>query len=205
MPQFCNLSSGLYEGVGKYGIPQIEPVYKCDVNKWLGFNYVKTYGTKKDISTGVHFFIYDYQFERVWNTPDKYITYLSRYGCVLSPDFSMFPDFPLAVNIYNHYRKHWLAKYWQDKGIIVIPSICWGDESSFEWCFDGEPVGGIVAVSDVGCRKSDAGYAGFKRGYNEMLKRLNPSKIILYTNVFRNDYPGNIQCVRCSPGLTSVG
>lgn len=204
MPQFCNLAAGLFDGVGKYNIPQIDPVYECNVNKWLGFNYVKTYGTKKDASTGVHFFIYDYQFERVWNTPDKYLTYLSRYGCVLSPDFSTFPDFPLAVNIFNHYRKHWLARYWQDRGITVIPSICWGDESSFDWCFDGEPVGGIVAVSDVGCKKTEEAQNGFKRGYNEMLKRLNPSKVILYTNVIKNDYAGNIQCVKCNPGLSSV-
>lgn len=202
MPQFCNLAASMYEGVGKYRIPEISPVYDYYVNKWIGFNYVKPYGTKKDATTGVHFFVYDYLFERVWNTPDKYLTYLSRYGCVLSPDFSMFPDFPLAVNIYNHYRKHWLAAYWQSKGITVIPSICWGDESSFEWCFDGEPKNSVVAVSDVGCKKTVEAQNGFKRGYNEMMKRLNPSKVILYTNVIKNDYPGNITCVRCAVGLT---
>ena len=204
MPKFCNLESAMYDGVGKYRIPEIKPVYELPINKWIGYNYVKKYGTQKDISTGVHFFIYDYHFECVWNAPDKYLTYLSRYGCVLSPDFSIFPDFPLAVNIFNHYRKHWLAAYWQSKGITVIPSICWSDESSFEWCFDGEPVGGIVAVSDVGCRKNEATQEGFKRGYNEMLKRLNPSKILLYTGVIKNDYPGNVICVKRANGLTSV-
>ena len=89
----------MYNGVGKYGIPEIRPVYEINVNKWLGFNYVKTYATKKDISTGVHFFLDDYQFERVWNTPDKYLTYLSRYGCVLAPDFSLYIDFPLIKNL----------------------------------------------------------------------------------------------------------
>lgn len=194
----------MFEGVGKYSIPEIEPVYECDVNKWLGFDGVRPYETKGDESTGVHFFIYDYQFERVWNTPDKYLNYLSRYGCVLSPDFSIFPDFPLAVNVFNHYRKHWLAKYWQSKGITVIPTICWGDESSFEWCFDGEPVGGVVAVSDVGCRKLEKNQIGFRRGYDEMMKRLKPSKIILYTCIIKNDYPGNIVCVKHNFGLTSV-
>lgn len=204
MPQFCNLSSAMYDGIGKYGIPEIAPVYECPVTKWIGYNYVKKYGTKIDSSTGVHFFIYDYHFERVWNTPDKYLTYLSRYGCVLSPDFSMFSDFPLAVNIFNHYRKHWLAKYWQDRGITVIPTIGWSDESSFEWCFDGEPKNSIVAVSDVGCRKTEKGRNGFRLGYNEMIKRLNPSKILLYTGVIKNDYPGNVVCIPCTIGLTSI-
>lgn len=203
MPQFCNLSSAMYDGVGKYGIPEIKPVHECDVNKWLGFNYVKTYETKKDKSTGVHFFLYDYQFERVWNTPDKYLTYLSRYSCVLSPDFSIFADFPLAVRVYNHYRKHWLARYWQDRGITVIPSICWSDEASFEWCFDGEPKNSVVAISDVGCRKNKEVREGFRRGYDEMMRRLNPSKILLYTKVMKNDYPGNVVCIRHSVGLTT--
>lgn len=195
MPQFCNLASGFYKGDGKYGIPEIQPVYEYDVNKWIDFNHVKQYGTKNDKNVGVHFFIYDYQFERVWNTPDKYLTYLSRYGCVLSPDFSIFTDFPLAVNLFNHYRKHWLANYWQERGITVIPSICWCDEASFDWCFEGEPKNSIVAVSDVGCRGSKRDMAGFRRGYDEMIKRLNPSKIILYTHTVKNDYPGNVVCV----------
>lgn len=195
MPAFCNLASAKFEGVGKYNIPEIKPVHECDVTKWIGFNHVKAYETKKDNSTGVHFFIYDYHFERLWNTPDKYISALSRYGCVLSPDFSMFPDFPFAVNIFNHYRKHWLAAYWQSKGITVIPSICWNDEASYDWCFEGEPKNSIVAVSDVGCRQSKRAELGFKRGYEEMLRRLNPSKIILYTGVAKNDYPGDIVCI----------
>ena len=201
MPGYCNLLSGLYEGIGKFQVPEIHPVYECDVDNWIGFNYVKTYATQKDDTMGVHFFLDDYQFERVWNIPDKYLTYLSRYKCVLSPDFSLFTDFPLAVQIWNHYRKHWLAAYWQERGITVIPSICWSDESSFEWCFDGEPKNSIVAVSDVGCRKSEVARNAFKNGYNEMLKRLNPSKILLYTKSFNGEYEGNIKFIRHSPGL----
>lgn len=53
------------------------------------------------------------------------------------------------MKIYNHYRKHWLGAYWQDNGITVIPTISWSDKESFGWCFDGELVGGTVAVSSV--------------------------------------------------------
>ena len=196
MPQFCNLESAMYQGVGKYGIPEIEPVYECDVNKWLSFNYIKAYETKADRTTGCHFFIYDYQFERAWNTPDKYLNHLSRYGCVLSPDFSAFPDFPFAVNIFNHYRKHWLARYWQEHGITVIPTVRWGDESSFEWCFDGEPRNSIIATSEVGCVQNKEDLAGFRRGYNKMLEILNPTKILLYTNKVDKDYGGNVTYIR---------
>lgn len=38
----------------------------------------------------VHFFLYDYKFERVWKQPDLDVEKLSRYRAVLSPDFSMY-------------------------------------------------------------------------------------------------------------------
>lgn len=201
MPRFCNLALSMYKGVGKYGIPEIRPVYDCDTTKWLGFNYVKQYGTKKDATTGVHFFIDDVQFERVWNTPDKYLKYLSRYDCVLAPDFSTYTDFPLAVTLYNHYRKHWLAAYWQDWGIKVIPVVRWQFPDSYEWCFDGEPKNSIVAVSNIGCVKNECFKKMFDDGYKEMLKRLNPSKILFYGASFGN-YEGNVRYIRHQVGLT---
>lgn len=102
---------------------------------------------------------------------------------MLSPDFSLYTDFPVAMQIYNHYRKHWLGAYWQSLGIKVIPTICWSDDSSFDWCFDGEPVGGVVAVSSVGTQNSRTAKAAFLRGYEAMCERLSPSEII-FTALF---------------------
>ncbi len=196
MPQFCNLEKRMFDGVGKYDIPEIKPVYSCDAKNWLGFNHVKSYDVKNQEDIGVHFFLHDYQFERVWNTPDKYIKYLSRFNCILSPDFSMYTDFPLAVQIYNNYRKHWLAAYWQENGITVIPTITWSTPDSFEWCFDGEPVGGVVAVSDVGCVRNKEVAEAFNVGYTEMLQRLQPSKILFYTHNINKEYPGNVRYIQ---------
>lgn len=201
MPRYCNLESAMYKGVGKYNIPEIKPVYECKTNVWLGFNYVRKYETKKDKNTGVHFFLDDYHFERVWNTPDKYLKYLSRYDCVLSPDFSLYVDFPLAVTIYNHYRKHWLAAYWQESGITVIPVIRWMFPDSYEWCFDGEPKHSIVAVSNVGCVKDPELKDMFDTGYVEMLNRLEPKQILFYGNTF-GDYEGNVKYIKQQVGYT---
>ena len=51
-------------------------------------------------------------------------------------------------------------------GIDVIPTISWSDRKSFEWCFDGEPVGGAVAISSVGVMNSKERKALFIDGYN---------------------------------------
>lgn len=125
---FENVNKMLFEGVGQYGIPQIEAeeFEPCDL---ISFNYAKSC---KNQEKGVHFFIDDYQFVRLWQQPDKYMGVLGRFKCVLSPDFSTYMDYPKALQIYNHYRKHWIGAYMQAQGIKVIPTISWSDKDSYD-------------------------------------------------------------------------
>ena len=181
MLNFENLDKFTFFGVGKYDIPQIEPVKAYPQGEFIPVNYAKT--AKDPSSKIVHCFVDDYQFTRYWNTPDRYIPMISEFAAVCSPDFSTYTDMPLAMQIYNHYRKHWLGAYWQSFGIKVIPTICWSDERSFEWCFDGEPSGGTVAVSSVGTQRSEETKQAFLLGYDAMIERLSPSKIIFYGTV----------------------
>lgn len=184
---YCNLDKAIYDGVGKYDIPQIDAYNgDIDVTHWIGFNYAKKEAYCRK-SVGVHFFLDDYQFETLWEHPNKYIDNFRRCGCVLSPDFSLYSDFPLAIQIYNHYRKHWLVHFYQDRGITVIPTIAWSDENSFDWCFDGEPEHSIVAVSLIGVQRKKESADLFLDGYNEMKKRLNPTRIICLTNTDKCD------------------
>lgn len=53
----------------------------------------------------------------------------------------------------------------------------------YDWCFDGEPVGGIVAVSSVGTQQNKESKRLFLRGYEEMMKRLSPEWVIFYGKV----------------------
>ncbi len=175
-----NLQKAIYEGVGPFRIPKLEPT-RYEEASFIPFNYAKT--EKEPGGKGVHFFIDDYQFLRLWRGVDRYLPTLRRFRFVMTPDFSTYTDFPVAVQIYNHYRKHWLGAYMQEKGIDVIPTISWSDEASFAWCFDGEPVGGVVAVSSVGTRKSEEGKELFFKGYAEMMKRLEPETVIFYGGV----------------------
>lgn len=69
----------------------------------------------------------------------------------------------------------------QEQGIKVIPTVRWGDLASFNFCFDGIEKGSIVAVSTVGVKKQKS---LFMLGYNEMLSRIKPSKIICYGKPF---------------------
>lgn len=188
-----NLERQIFDGVGKYGIPQIEPVTYEKGCEWIGFNYAKT--CKEPEKKGVHFFLDDYQFNRLWTDVDRYIPMLQKFRYVMSPDFSTYTDFPKAIQIYNHYRKHWVGAYLQEAGIQVIPTISWSTPDSFEWCFDGEPQGGVVAVSSLGVMNSKEKKELFLIGYKEMVRRICPDTIIFYGYV-PDECMGNIVRVR---------
>ena len=183
-----NAQRMLFDGVGQYAIPEIEPT-QFDNAEFIGFNYAKS--AKNPEGKAVHYFLDDYQFIRVWTDPDRYIAMLQRFKYALTPDFSLYTDFPKSLQIYNHYRKHWLGAYWQMHGINVIPTIGWSDRESFEWCFDGEPTHSVVAISSVGTQVKKEARQQFLEGYLEMMERLHPEQIIFYGKV-PEECKGNI-------------
>lgn len=185
-----NLELGEFEVAGQYGIPVLQPVHLNDRIDWIRFNHALKEENRDKY--GVHFFIDDYLFERAWHDPSRYALFLRQFKAIMSPDFSMFTDYPPAVQIYNHWRKHQLGAYWQSLGMRVIPSICWGGYDSYEWCFDGEPIGGTVAVSSVGTQKNKQAKQFFLYGYREMMERLQPSKILFFGDV-PTECSGNIE------------
>ena len=185
-----NLELGSFELSGEYGIPVLRPVQLDAHLTWIRFNHALREPQRERY--GVHFFIDDYLFQRAWHDPPRYALFLRSFPAVMTPDFSMFADYPRAVQIYNHWRKHQLGAYWQQTGMTVIPSIGWIGRDSYSWCFDGEPVGGTVAVSSVGTQKSKEGRRLFLDGYNEMMARLMPSKIIFFGDIPK-ECEGNIE------------
>lgn len=151
----------------------------------IGFNYVMN----SDVSGyGVHFYVDDYQFERVWNEPDKYIPYLEKAQCVLMPDFSLYMDMPLPIKLWNVYRSRVMANYWQRHGLKVVPSLTWADEKSYKYCFDGIPKGSAVAVSTVGVKSSEKAMDVWSKGMDEAIRRIRPSTVLLYGGRFGYDF-----------------
>ena len=179
-----------FPGKGKLQIPII-PRFKAkedDFNDLLLIGFDKTHlEDQNHLDRMVHFFLYDYKFERVWKNPDNDIEKLSRYRAVLSPDFSMYLEMAPVMQLYNVFRNRWCGAYWASKGIRVVPSVNWGDESTFDFCFDGIEKGSVVAVSPYMASEHDHRKdqkEWFLAGYNEMLRRIEPEKIICYNTPF---------------------
>lgn len=143
----------------------------------IGFNYART-SEQKDL--GIHFYLDDYQFERVWNNPEKYVDLFKEYDCILSPDFSLYLDMPMPMKVWNVYRSRLLGSYYQSYGIPVIPTISWAEKKTFDFCFKGIPMGSIVSISTVGVKKNKEAMRIWLEGVKEMLKVLNPKRILIY-------------------------
>lgn len=186
-----NLEKRIFDGVGEFDIPQLFPVVIDGKCEFVDFNQAVSYKDANARHKGVHFFIDDYRFNRLWINIDRYVNNLKRFRYVMTPDFSTYTDFPKAIQIYNHYRKHWIGAYLQENGVKIIPTISWSTPDSFDWCFDGEPEGGTVAISSVGCMNEKKKKELFLTGYREMVQRLHPESIIFYGNVPDECY-GNI-------------
>lgn len=166
---------------GAYGLPAVDAYEGAVPRRFIGFNRALT---SQDYDAGVHFFIDDYQFERVWNTPEKYVPLLRRFRCVIAPDFSLYVDLPPAVNFWNIYRNRLLAAWWQSQGIRVIPSASWGNAGSFRFCFDGLPHNSLIAVGHTAIGRNQAGKNAVILGMSECLRVLQPSKVLVYGKPF---------------------
>ena len=177
--RILNLDKAIYTGEGYYDIPKLLPVYKLPkIKEWIGFNYVLSDDDPK--GKAVHFFVDDYQFERIWNNPEKYVEKLKQYVCVATPDFSPYGDMPLVCQLFNHYRKHWVGAFLQANGVTVIPTVrASTDERSLKWYLDGEPREGIVLISSMWTANEES-LEYFKKEYETMYETLNPCKVLIY-------------------------
>ena len=170
------------------------PIIKNDnfiPSKLIGFNYAKT---SKEKNVGIHFYLDDYQFERLWNKPEEYVDILKQYECILSPDFSLYMDMPMPMKIWNIYRSRLIGQFYQSQGIKVIPTLSWAEEETFEFCFEGIPKGSIVSISTIGVKKNKEALKIWKTGVDELIKRIEPSTILIYGGKLDYDY-GDIEVI----------
>lgn len=178
-----------YIGVGKYDMPLVRK-QQININKieFLDYTKTKTHDDENAQKT-VHFFMHDWKFDKVYDKPYDESEKLKQYYALLTPDFSLFTDMPLALQIQSVFKNRWCGAYWQSQGIKVIPTVAWGDERTFEFCFDGIEQGSVVAVCTYYRENCED---DFMPGYNEMLKRIKPSTVICYDEPFVS-MKGNIK------------
>ena len=164
---------------------KIPIINKCDVDistiKLIAVDHTKKLARSKDLDKTIHFFVDDHKFEKYFYNADTYITRLAQYPHVLSPDFSLYINMPVIMQLTNLYKNRFCGAYWQLYGLSVIPTVSWSNTESYSFCFEGIEYGSVVAISTIGSKKFKK---LFLRGYDEMKKRINPKQVLCYDEPF---------------------
>ncbi len=165
------------ELAGRYGLPKIK---RSDYlpTTIIPFNYAKT--EKEPSDKCVHFFIDDFQFERLWNFPNRYIDLLKRFEGVITPDFSMYDYMSEAQIIWNCYRNRVLAFWMQRNGINIVPTIEWSKYEDLSWCLEGIPKNSNIAIGTYGSLTSSRKKYALLKGIERIVIETDPRNIICY-------------------------
>lgn len=182
---------------GYYQLPTLKACHYVP-DDLIGFNYVKSWKGSRE-GLGVHFFLDDYQFRRMWTHPYENIERLRCFGCVLTPDFSTYQDMPLAMQIWNIYRMRLIGQMMQDAGLNVIPTLRTLGDDTIDWCLEGIEPGGVYANSTVGIVRADKEFKELCYRELEAVKRiLKPECILLYGEDIGYDW-GDIPVKQIKP------
>ena len=136
--------------------------------------------TWTDFDCWVMFYEHDIKFERLWHNPKQYLSKLKKFKGIISPDFSLYRNMPLCMQMWNTYRGRALSVWLQDNGIEIIPNVRFNDKRTYEFCFDGIEKFKTVAVGTHGCIKRKEDIIFFKVGLTQLVQRLSPKTIIVY-------------------------
>ena len=164
---------------GYYQLPTLKACHYVPEDL-IGFNYVKSWKGNRE-GLGVHFFLDDYQFERIWSNPYKYIEKLREFSCVVMPDFSTYWDMPMAMKIWNLYRMRLISQVMQDAGLQVLPVVRSLGDETLSWSFEGIEPGGVLVYSTVGIAGSHDTFKEIcQRELSYAIKELKPENIVHY-------------------------
>lgn len=193
MRPYHNLHKFQYSSDNEFGFPLLlSNSEQVECETFLDFNTALSCPFR---NCGLHFFIDDFKFERIWTYPERYIDFLKSFECVIMPDFSLYYNSPIAVNIYNKYRNHWLYCFYQMHGVNIIPLFRLGSIDFFEWSSLGFPLDrSVYAISDIGCNKSFELKEDFKKSFSLLLKR-DPLQVVYFTRGRPcADIPDDLNC-----------
>ena len=126
----------------------------------------------------------DYRFESFWNDPAGQTGKLlnMRPLCAVQTNFSIYTGYPLAARIWNRYRANWVARYWQEAGMRVIPDVITpANETEYGLFTLGIPANPpCIAMQIQTGVKDESTTAMIRRGIDLVLSGLKPGSLLLY-------------------------
>jgi hypothetical protein len=163
----------------EWGIPVLPPT-RFEPAQLVAYSDRRACTAAAGTNAAVHFFLDDYRFETLWSKPERGLSRCAAVGAALTPDFSLWTDMPLAMQLWQVYRSRWVGCWLLHHGIHVVPTVSWSTPDSYPFAFAGIAPGSVVAVSTVGIQRDPVARGLFADGFAAMMKQLRPSTVLIY-------------------------
>lgn len=126
------------------------------------------------------FYVDDQRFESIWNDAVSAIEKFKQQGFegLFEPDFSMWWEMPMVVQFWNIYRSRWCARYWQEAGLKIIPSLKWSEKSSYEAAIAGYPK--QLKLASFQCRTLGKNIQNSLKGLKFICDSISIESLLLY-------------------------
>ena len=137
-----------------------------------------------------HHYLFDYSFDGrngIWYgcledsiKTKTYLKKMKRYKGIISPDYSVYIDLPFAHQLWNIYRDRVTCEWLRSLGLNVIFNLRWGDYRTYKYVFTGIEKHSVIAIGSHGLIKHPENRTIFMNGFKEMIRRIEPSTLIIY-------------------------
>lgn len=110
----------LFPSDNRWGVPCLIPSCQPEMVE-IPFRGWGTVARRKERPGCWHFYVDDYRFSALELRPDQ-LPWTKPLACT-EPNYSLFDETPYAAGIFAIYRKRWLARYWQERGVPVYVDL----------------------------------------------------------------------------------
>lgn len=165
---------------GKYEIPRVQGTSEIPTAL---VSFSRCIAASAPASKAIHFYEFDEKFITCLSNQNKLSRKLSvfrQYQSVILPDFSVYRDMPLTMQIFHVYKSRAVGAFLEKNGVNIIPNVRWGDERTYEFAFDGIPDRATVAVGVQGGYRDRLSRFYFEKGFIEMINSIHPKTILCY-------------------------
>ena len=184
---------------GDYDMPIVGNFDDISVIDYIAL-YSDTSEYNKTDNTCVAFYQYDHVFDGVhglYNSIiykdeerlNKFRERFKRVKYIIAPDYSLFGDFPNALQIFNIYKSRvcmcWLIVNTNAK---ILPNVRWTFPFSFEYCFDGIMKGSNIAIGVLGQIQNKENKKMFLDGLKVAIDRIEPKNLLAYGFITESNF-----------------
>jgi len=148
----------------------------------IPFNQRKDYQQNSQ-GKWLHFFLDDERFEAIWNNPVRYYKRFASMNVagLIGFDFSIYDDYPGALNYYNLWRNSVLTRFFAlALEVPAVPVSSWNTQNPEFSTIHIEDNSAVAIGSYPLLRGNQQGYMA---GLTELMKVVKPAELHIFGNI----------------------